>query len=1216
MLLLPLALAAPAPLGWTAVSAEWTLHIRDEEPVRLSARYTLASSDAKAGQLTLVGPEVLVVDAPGPVVATPSGLGVALNPDRLRLEQRVEGIYLIDTPGALSVGILPAARTKVVVDAPGLDVTVSGAVDGWLTPTNRLTVTWAPHVDAEPTHVRAFIQGEAATTFRGDAGAIAVDSVLRWKVLRGESQRFTFDAAGLEELDVTGENIASWERTGETVTVRTQKPVKGLLTVVVRGRTSPAKGERVAPTPVPTAVNRVDRYVTMARSDEGELIPIAAPSSHALGALPSWARNLGEAAPLAAWHGAEPVRVLVATVGVLEGPGTVVTQARYTVAASRDGRAAVRMNLRVRNERRQYLHVVPPPDGTWRPVVIRVGNQPKSWLSDGKGGIYIPLERSVETVRGPLSFPVDAEWIADGVAWDRKGEQTLRLPSVDAPVQAATWEVHLPRGYARVGVSSGGQEGFALSDLRSEDVEAERKREEVVSSALQNAVSAYRQNDFSGAERWLQEAQNVDGDNEEVAQLQSNIDVLTGRSNNNDSAARRVRSLAKAKNEEVAEKQVALEKEAEDLLRSGNLDEAEARYSQALEIANTLQQTEQLESVEQKSKIAVAQQKLGEIANKRSSHSASFAMGKKKPDTGYDAGLADEQDGRYPEEPSPEPESPPVAYEGRTEIDFEGLDLAGELAQPDTAMTQDRKRADMAPMIQTRDSFDDQIEASTLEIADEDSGGFGISGMGISGTGEGGGGASEGLGGIGTLGSGSGSGYGSGGERREAQKVVVTAAEIVIREPARDQSKEEAKPAKADEGYYAEEEETIDAERSYSAAPMKKQEANKPAPSQAPASTTTAATTTRSASVMPVIVAPKAAAPPPPPPPPAPARGRATSAPAQTVKGSGRAGGVQGGVAGGVVGGALRGAAGAAANENAYVVDGAVASDPVTGTFSQNAGPQPEPSVAFGRDKAVEKDFGWAEAAPVEVPADANAPADAPATAVDIEQTASGTTLTTEFLARIPTGRSYQNAVGMTAGVVTSSEPEHLDLDNNRDYHDIDGKGRSGIARAAAGDDTWIPPEERPMFKAEQARAEAAKEREEAERGARQRVVLGRLRGEVEQLAARAADPFLAGTEAGEKARLVLQQASAALAEQDASIVPDLLPFFVQVSDQLDAAERTRPPPPRVIERREPIDASPSPMALAMPLDGPTVSTRQALLPGDTFPTWRVRYRRLPGEPE
>jgi hypothetical protein len=39
-------------------------------------------------------------------------------------------------------------------------------------------------------------------------------------------------------------------------------------------------------------------------------------------------------------------------------------------------------------------------------------------------------------------------------------------------------------------------------------------------------------------------------------------------------------------------------------------------------------------------------------------------------------------------------------------------------------------------------------------------------------------------------------------------------------------------------------------------------------------------------------------------------------------------------------------------------------------------------------------------------------------------------------------------------------------------------------------------------------------------------------------------------------------------------------------------------------------------MALAMPLDGPTVSTRQALLPGDTFPTWRVRYRRLPGEPE
>ncbi|MDP2304935.1 MAG: hypothetical protein Q8P18_02795 [Pseudomonadota bacterium] len=678
MLLIPLALAAPAPLGWTAVSAEWTITIRDEEPVRVSARYTLASSDARAGQLTLVGPELLVLNAPGPVVATPDGLGVSLNPDRSRLEQRIEGLYDPPSPGALSLAILPAARTHVTVIAPGLDVTIPGAVDGWLSPTDHLSLSWAPHLEGEPTHVRAVVQGESATTFRGDAGAIAVDTVLRWKVLRGEAQRFTFDAAGLEELDVAGENIASWERTGSTVTVRTLAPVKGIFAVTVRGRSPPGKGERVAPTPVPTGVNRVDRYVTLARSDEGELIPVGAPASLPLGRLPAWAKNLGDAAPLAAWNGAEPVRVIVATAEVIQGPGTVVTAARYTVAASRDGRLAVRMNLRVRNERRQYLHLVPPPGARWTPIVIRVGNQPKSWLSDGAGGIYVPLERSVETVRGPLSFPVDAEWIADGVPWDRKGEQNLVLPSVDAPVQAVTWELHLPRGYARVGAPRDGKEGFVLTDLRADEVEEERRRGEVVSSALQNAVGAYRKNDFEGAERWLQEAQREDTDNEEVAQLQANLDLLAGKASTNDVASRRVRDLAKAKNSDVADKQVSLEQEAEGLLRAGDLDAAAERYGEALAIANELQKTEQLESVEQKVKIEVAQQKLSEIAEKKSAKdSGSFGNDRAPMPTPDDdtGAVVDEEDGWE------ETEAPPAAEEPLLSLGY--LDAEEEMAAPE-----------------------------------------------------------------------------------------------------------------------------------------------------------------------------------------------------------------------------------------------------------------------------------------------------------------------------------------------------------------------------------------------------------------------------------------------------------------------------------------------------------------------------------------------------
>lgn len=54
--------------------------------------------------------------------------------------------------------------------------------------------------------------------------------------------------------------------------------------------------------------------------------------------------------------------------------------------------------------------------------------------------------------------------------------------------------------------------------------------------------------------------------------------------------------------------------------------------------------------------------------------------------------------------------------------------------------------------------------------------------------------------------------------------------------------------------------------------------------------------------------------------------------------------------------------------------------------------------------------------------------------------------------------------------------------------------------------------------------------------------------------------------------------------------------------------------PRRVPERRAPLVATPSPMALAMPLDGPTLTTTQALQPAGAFPTFSFKYKALPSE--
>jgi hypothetical protein len=624
----------PAPVGWSATEASFRVVIRDGEPVRVEGRYRLDTPDARAALLRLVGPELLVTDVSGPVAATPTGLELALGPDGRHHEQAFTGLYTPPSAGRMQLSVLRAPRTRVEVDAPGLDVEIVGAVDGWLAATDRIEVSWRPHVARGEGREPLLMQGDASHAFRGAEDGLRVDSLLRWRILRGSAARLTFDAAGLDELEVTGAAVASWRKEGSRVIIEPRGEATGLFVVRVAGRVAIGKDERTVPTPEPGGVIRTDRYVTMYRSDLGELIPTQMPTSVPLAALPAWAANLADGVPLAAWHGPQPVRVLGNSADTLQGPDTVVTQARYILATAQEGRAGLRMVLRVRNERRQYLRVQPPPG--WKPVVVRVGNQPVSWLSDGAGGLYIPLEKSIETVRGLLSFPVDVEWVARDLApWARKGDMTLTVPSLDAPVQQAEWEVHLPRGYKAIRPPAPGRDRVLLAtDLRDELVEEEteaqaarRARIDTVSSALDNASSAYKDNDFHTAQRWLDAARAVDESNEEVALLQENLDVLTGSSMKNDKASRRVKELAKAKTSGKAAQQQVVEKEAEYAYRSGDYERAEQKLEEALALATELQQTEQQESVEQTTRIADAKARLEEVRAQRDANAPANGVG-------------------------------------------------------------------------------------------------------------------------------------------------------------------------------------------------------------------------------------------------------------------------------------------------------------------------------------------------------------------------------------------------------------------------------------------------------------------------------------------------------------------------------------------------------------------------------------------------------------
>jgi hypothetical protein len=57
-----------------------------------------------------------------------------------------------------------------------------------------------------------------------------------------------------------------------------------------------------------------------------------------------------------------------------------------------------------------------------------------------------------------------------------------------------------------------------------------------------------------------------------------------------------------------------------------------------------------------------------------------------------------------------------VKYKERTEIDFEDVDVNGELVKPAGALLIDRKRASFNPLIRLREDFNDEMKQSVDEV--------------------------------------------------------------------------------------------------------------------------------------------------------------------------------------------------------------------------------------------------------------------------------------------------------------------------------------------------------------------------------------------------------------------------------------------------------------------------------------------------------------------
>lgn len=654
----------PPPTGWVVDRADVTVHLRPAgdgpavDPT-VDLTYTFRRIGTTWSTIRLVD-NVLPRHASGPLQAFPSGAYLTLDPSQISVSTTLSGVLVAAAPDRAVLHLPPAARAYLHIDAPGLDVVAAGslpagaavragaAVTDRVIPANgTLDLTWQPHVDRAPDAVGegvAVVRAEVSTASWPRDGALNLRSRVRFVVTRGEATSFSLDVGGLQEVEVVGP--VEHTLVGSTLTLTAPAPVSGILTVEVTGRRAAVSGP--FPSPTPLGVSRVESWFTLGKPDEGDVVPSGGVTVSAR-QLPAWARGLSEATPVAYWSSAPTLAA--GSFETVMGPDTIVQSAEYVVSQSEDGHVLARATWLVRNERSQYLKVTPPKG--YRPLTARVSGRPALLLREG-ADFYVPLEKSIETVQGLLAFPVEVAWIGDDGVWlgssdgGRHHDRVLELPAVNAPIQAASWEVHLPRGW-KVDEKGGSGRARAVAPVESVlDPAKEQARE-----AWTNAIDAYKKNDFGDAQRWLDASrgyadQTVAPDAatmDNVGRLQSNLDVLLPKeAKADDVLARRVRDLANAKTTDAQLSQSRLEETARKALLVGDDEKATAALEEVTRLAEDIGVTQQKESNEQSDKVAEYEQTINDakarVEKKKGKASYDSNDTDANPDSGYGAKAA------------------------------------------------------------------------------------------------------------------------------------------------------------------------------------------------------------------------------------------------------------------------------------------------------------------------------------------------------------------------------------------------------------------------------------------------------------------------------------------------------------------------------------------------------------------------------------------------
>jgi hypothetical protein len=431
--------------GWVRVPVPAGLLVRE---ARLDGRLVslVPSVSGKAGSqlsalLSHPGRAVLLLDIEIPVAST-------TGEESITLPSTVSGV----------------TRASVQLPRQGLDVRLAGGLlseksesaseSKWIAyarGSEALTFAWRRKTEDHHATLPLRMRGSLTQLLGLGEDSTSVNAEVNLEITQGAAREVKIQIPDKVTINqVLGAMVADWEVKSNELTVKFLEPVEQNARFVVTGETrSPREGQINIP---------LLRLLNAERETGGVAVELLGAAEirdlKSEGLENADATDLGElvsnhqSPSLAAFRfragDAKLTRSLSVTIARYTPQAVLmanVSEARYQVLISSEGKTLVQARYAVRNNQRNFLKITLPTGATlWSASLsgkaVRPGQSPD-------GGILLPLDKARAGEEAP-EFAVEVVYMNRGTAWNDKGEFKLALPALDLPVSRTGLLVYHP----------------------------------------------------------------------------------------------------------------------------------------------------------------------------------------------------------------------------------------------------------------------------------------------------------------------------------------------------------------------------------------------------------------------------------------------------------------------------------------------------------------------------------------------------------------------------------------------------------------------------------------------------------------------------------------------------------------------------------------------------------------------------------------------------